>query len=448
MPPASPVNPETRCESARRRAVAASVNSVSTRIVLCVFGSTLLTALIVSWLSIGAIHRGRSQPRRSAERSGGACSTIAHACESTACADRRRRPSLADGDCAPGATLAREAPARARVGAARDVDSAGTGRRGPNTSALRDPRPPQRRPCSERTRAALVPPRRLAHAPRAPRVASRFADRPDRRQRRRRRHDRRAPFRLPLARIDSSTYLEPGAMSELLRGLRLLVVDRHGQCPPRRVVCVPRNDVGRSNCRCGRLAASPTDGTLATILRASASGERVVGVAPAGSVRIRMGAGRRRPATRAPTPRRSRSPSRSSIVDVCIILLFSVLAYKIAQAVMRADRRAGARRAAHRRRPRTDYEIPLPENHDDELGLLDPRTFNGMMRKLRSNQLGDRAGPHAPGREERGAPARQRDPRSAVDHRRPHEAPQPPLLPGPPDPRDQARQPDERARSR
>ena len=34
----------------------APLNSVSNRIILCVFVSTLLTALIVSWLSIGAIH--------------------------------------------------------------------------------------------------------------------------------------------------------------------------------------------------------------------------------------------------------------------------------------------------------------------------------------------------------------------------------------------------------
>ncbi|HKK51810.1 MAG TPA: hypothetical protein VKA74_09500, partial [Myxococcota bacterium] len=52
----------------------APLNSVSTRIILCVFGSTLLTALIVSWLSVGAIHRdvrdrlGRSTGRLVVER--------------------------------------------------------------------------------------------------------------------------------------------------------------------------------------------------------------------------------------------------------------------------------------------------------------------------------------------------------------------------------------------
>lgn len=40
-------------QQVRRRA---PMNSVSTRIILCVFFSTMLTALIVSWLSIGAIH--------------------------------------------------------------------------------------------------------------------------------------------------------------------------------------------------------------------------------------------------------------------------------------------------------------------------------------------------------------------------------------------------------
>ena len=40
-------------QQVRRRA---PMNSVSTRIILCVFFSTMLTALVVSWLSIGAIH--------------------------------------------------------------------------------------------------------------------------------------------------------------------------------------------------------------------------------------------------------------------------------------------------------------------------------------------------------------------------------------------------------
>jgi diguanylate cyclase (GGDEF)-like protein len=73
------------------------------------------------------------------------------------------------------------------------------------------------------------------------------------------------------------------------------------------------------------------------------------------------------------------------IVDVCIILLFSVLAYKITLAIMQPIEALseGAKRIAA---GQVDHQIPLPANNDDELGLL-TRTFNDMMRKLRSNQL-------------------------------------------------------------
>jgi diguanylate cyclase (GGDEF)-like protein len=73
------------------------------------------------------------------------------------------------------------------------------------------------------------------------------------------------------------------------------------------------------------------------------------------------------------------------IVDVCIILLFSVLAYKITRAIMQPIEALsqGARRIAS---GQVDYQIPLPANNDDELGLL-TRAFNSMMGKLRSNQL-------------------------------------------------------------
>jgi diguanylate cyclase len=73
------------------------------------------------------------------------------------------------------------------------------------------------------------------------------------------------------------------------------------------------------------------------------------------------------------------------IVDVCIILLFSVLAYKITVAIMQPIEALslGAQRISS---GHVDYQIPLPANNDDELGLL-TRTFNDMMSKLRSNQL-------------------------------------------------------------
>ena len=72
------------------------------------------------------------------------------------------------------------------------------------------------------------------------------------------------------------------------------------------------------------------------------------------------------------------------VVDVCIILLFSVLAYKITQAIMQPidALSRGARRIAE---GHVDYEIPTPANDNDELGLL-IQAFNGMMQKLRSSQ--------------------------------------------------------------
>ncbi|MEE8164230.1 MAG: diguanylate cyclase, partial [Myxococcota bacterium] len=73
------------------------------------------------------------------------------------------------------------------------------------------------------------------------------------------------------------------------------------------------------------------------------------------------------------------------IVDICIILLFSVLAFKITSAIMKPIEAlsVGAQRIAE---GQLDYQISVPSNNDDELGLL-TRIFIDMMAKLRSNQL-------------------------------------------------------------
>ncbi|MBK7947667.1 MAG: diguanylate cyclase [Deltaproteobacteria bacterium] len=73
------------------------------------------------------------------------------------------------------------------------------------------------------------------------------------------------------------------------------------------------------------------------------------------------------------------------IVDVCVILLFSVLAYKVTVAIMQPIHAlsSGAQRILE---GHVDHQIPPPAIHDDELGLL-THTFNEMMRKLRSNQI-------------------------------------------------------------
>jgi diguanylate cyclase (GGDEF)-like protein len=74
---------------------------------------------------------------------------------------------------------------------------------------------------------------------------------------------------------------------------------------------------------------------------------------------------------------------RVFLLDLCIILLLSYLAYRITTAAVRPIEALSdaARRIAQ---GQFDLEIPEPSTHD-EIGLL-TRTFNDMMRKLRRNQ--------------------------------------------------------------
>jgi len=73
------------------------------------------------------------------------------------------------------------------------------------------------------------------------------------------------------------------------------------------------------------------------------------------------------------------------IVAVVVVILFSVLAHQITAAIMQPIHAlsTGAQRILD---GQTDHQIPLPAIHDDELGLL-TRTFNAMMQKLHSNQI-------------------------------------------------------------
>jgi diguanylate cyclase (GGDEF)-like protein len=75
---------------------------------------------------------------------------------------------------------------------------------------------------------------------------------------------------------------------------------------------------------------------------------------------------------------------RIFVIDLAIILFFSLLAYQITGRIMRPIRllSEGAQRISE---GQIDHEIPDPRT-GDELGLL-TRTFNEMMRKLRRNQL-------------------------------------------------------------
>ena len=73
------------------------------------------------------------------------------------------------------------------------------------------------------------------------------------------------------------------------------------------------------------------------------------------------------------------------IAAVVVVTLFSLLAYKVTAAIMQPIHAlsSGAQRILD---GHIDHQIPLPAIHDDELGLL-TRTFNAMMQKLRSNQI-------------------------------------------------------------
>jgi diguanylate cyclase (GGDEF)-like protein len=74
---------------------------------------------------------------------------------------------------------------------------------------------------------------------------------------------------------------------------------------------------------------------------------------------------------------------RIFVIDLCVILLFSFLAYKVTAAILKPIEilSDGARQIAQ---GQLDHEIPEPATHD-EIGLL-THTFNDMMRKLRGNQ--------------------------------------------------------------
>jgi diguanylate cyclase (GGDEF)-like protein len=74
---------------------------------------------------------------------------------------------------------------------------------------------------------------------------------------------------------------------------------------------------------------------------------------------------------------------RIFVIDLCIVVLFSLIAFKITTAIVKPIQALsdGAARIAQ---GQLDHEIPDPETND-EIGTL-TRTFNEMMRRLRGNQ--------------------------------------------------------------
>ena len=382
MPPQlHPIASQTSPEAARGRA---PLNSVSTRIILCVFVSTLLTALIVSWLSVGAIHRdARAQAAQRGrhlveERAG----VIAN-WHSTAAAQ------LA-------ASTAIGTPWHRALIASLDADAATRTR-----SWLSDPSsvskfPPLPAPPPELarhfdrimfTRSGKGPVPAAGCLPASVDIIqndSRVAGHIDACLSRALLGDALQPprtaARLTQSWLGQDTTDGPtlGPVLSALQGVRMLITDGDG--------VVANAGGSRSQARIGETIPLtqllfPTDGHLATY--ENEEGARLIGtttqIGRTGWFIVSES-----------DYARAFAPSiaitnQIFIVDVCIILLFSVLAFKITQAILQPidALSRGAERIA---KGQVDYEIPMPVNSDDELGVL-THSFNSMMRALRSNQL-------------------------------------------------------------
>ncbi|MAG33417.1 MAG: hypothetical protein CL908_21280 [Deltaproteobacteria bacterium] len=365
-PPRSPTASESAHQRVRRRA---PLNSVSTRIVLCVFASTLLTALIVSWLSVGAIHADarRQIGQRTAILLGERGARI-EAWRSAAAAQLASSSAIA-------------APWHSQIVAALPTDLPSEHARLDWLASDFEQPPGRKTPIVGGTLPA--PPAELA----------RFFD--------------RLAFRVVgsgepeglgclSARVDlvgSSSKVLGGLQGCLSRrelfaklhsadseqrGLRMLVADGDGLITAAAGI--------RAQARTGQQLPMarllyPGDGQITEY--EDAAGNRLVGnLATIGRsgwvIAAETEHARAFAAAIAIT-------NQIFIVDVCIILLFSVLAYKITLAIMQPIEALsqGAQRISE---GHVNHQIPTPANNDDELGLL-THTFNEMMKKLRSNQL-------------------------------------------------------------
>ena len=345
------------------------MNSVSTRIILCVFFSTMLTALVVSWLSIGAIHndvRSRVEHRtRALVEERRIEIELWHTAASTQLA-----ASTAIGTPWHSQLLSSLANLEGQVERdlrwlSSDAETTAASREGPVPIELKQP----------------------------PSGLARYFDslrlRPTG-------SSNSQPLECFSAKIDlieittkvvanlegclsQATLfklLDPSA-SDLV-GMRLLVADENGRIT---------NVAGvRANARLGtRLPVTqilyPHGGTLLDY--DDPLGNRLVGaISPIAHTGWILGVETDYARAFAPA---IAITNQIFIVDVCIILLFSVLAYKITLAIMQPIEALsqGAQRIAE---GQVDYQIPLPANNDDELGLL-TRAFNEMMEKLRNSQI-------------------------------------------------------------
>jgi len=364
MSPPRP-NPDPDPQSVRSRA---PMNSVSTRIILCVFSSTMLTALTVSWLSIGAIHKDVG-------------ARIEHRARTLA---EQRRSEIALWHSAASTQLA----ASAAIGTPWHTQLIASLAR-PETEDDRDLYwfSPDSESYSNNpafTRNRLVqPPNELARHFDSLRLRRKGTPKPTMPE----------CFSAQIDLIEITTevvaklegclsqaalmaILDPSA-SDLV-GMRLLVADEHG---------LVTNAAGvRADARLGTrlpMAQIPYANSRALIDYDDPDGNRLVGVlSPIARTGWVLAAETEYAQAFAPA---IAITNQIFIVDVCIILLFSVLAYRITLAIMQPidALSQGAQRIAE---GEVNYQIPLPANYDDELGLL-TRAFNAMMEKLRTSQL-------------------------------------------------------------
>ena len=391
------------------RASRTALNSLSTRIILCVFGSTLLTALIVSWMSIGTIHEDLRN--RLATRNESLLSERTHQIEAWhGVASNELVTALTPGH-----------PWYAALLEALETQSASTDWHwlsGLNTAApfpnTRNALPPPPADVSRHfdrlglTRAGAAP----APEPGCLTVRSDVA-----------RRDQSIAGSIVGCLSQSTLYEALGPSTPDVPGLRTLLVD----------------ESGRITAAVGIRAATRL-GTRLPLENLKAAGEkRLVSydgpqdtrqlstLAPVGLTGWFLAIEADHAQDFAPA---TKITKQIFVIDVCIILIFSVLAYKITLAIMQPIEALsrGARRIGE---GHIDYEIPEPIR-DDELALL-TRTFNDMMRKMRSNQLeieSDRVRLAEKNEELQRA---NENPFATLDHRRPHQAAQPSLLPGPSD---------------
>jgi diguanylate cyclase (GGDEF)-like protein len=344
------------------------MNSVSTRIILCVFFSTMLTALIVSWLSIGAIHndvgaRVEERTRLLLEARRGEIelwhsAAAAQLAASTAIGTPWHKQLLAHlaGIDDPNARILNWASAEVQASAAANGVRIANSLRQPPKELVRyfDQLRLQRAGTQDREPLECFSARiNLIEIT----------------------TDVVAHVEGCLSRATLFQNLHPSDQD--LGGMRLLVAHSSG-------LIVSAAGI-RAEARLGAqlpLAQLlyPNSPTLTDYL--DANGNRLVGaITPLAHTGWLLLVETEHARAFAPAIAITK---QIFIVDVCIILLFSVLAYKITLAIMQPIEALsqGARRIAE---GQVNYQIPLPANNDDELGLL-TRTFNGMMEKLRNSQ--------------------------------------------------------------